>query len=296
MKPIQEFLTELSKLDIRLWLDGDRLRCNAPKQALTPDLQAEITARKAEAIQFLKQVNSATSSTPETIKPVPRDQNLPLSFAQQGLWFIDQLEGGTTAYNQLFAIKLQGSVKIDVLERALTEIVRRHEILRTTFKTINGQAFQAIASEPNFTLLTETLQWQELQQFAVAQSQYPFNLAVGPLLRVTLVKLAPEEEEYVLLFVIHHAIADAWSSTIIIRELAALYEAFSLGKPSPLPELPIQYADFADWQHQKLQQSFPEQLRYWEQKLSDTPPVLQLPSDRPRLAVQTFQGAVITLE
>ncbi|AKG24558.1 thioester reductase [Calothrix sp. 336/3] len=227
------------------------------------------------------------------MKPVPRNQHLPLSFGQQGLWFIDELEGGSTAYNQLFAIKLQGVVKVAILEQALTEIIRRHEILRTTFKTINGQAFQAIATEATFTLAVETLEWQELQQFAVAQSQRPFNLAEGPLLRVTLVKLAPTE--YVLLFVIHHAIADAWSSTIFIQELAAIYEAFSLSKPSPLPELPIQYADFAYWQHHKLQQLLPEQLRYWEQKLSDTPPVLQLPS-RPRLAVQSFRGDIITLE
>jgi amino acid adenylation domain-containing protein/non-ribosomal peptide synthase protein (TIGR01720 family) len=293
MKPIQEFLSELSNLDIRLWLDEQRLRCNAPKEALTSDLQTEIAARKAEIIQFLKQVNSATSSSLE-IKPVSRDQNLPLSFGQQGLWFIDELEGGSTAYNQLFAIKLQGVLQVAILEQALTEIIRRHEILRTTFKAIDGQAFQAIAPESNFTLTIETLQWPELQQFAEAQSQYPFNLAEGPLLRVTLVKLALNE--YVLLFVIHHAIADAWSSTIIIQELAAIYEAFSLGKPSPLPELPIQYADFAYWQHHKLQQSLPEQLRYWEQKLSDIPPVLQLPSDRPRLAVQSFQGSVSTLE
>ncbi|WP_373526929.1 amino acid adenylation domain-containing protein [Nostoc sp.] len=297
MKPIQEFLSELSKLDIRLWLDGvngvppqeARLRCNAPKETLTPDLQTEIIARKAEILQFFN-----ASSTQEIIKPVPRNQNLPLSFGQQGLWFIDQLEGGSTAYNQLFAIKLQGVLQVAILEQALREIVRRHEILRTTFRTINGQAFQAIAPESNFTLAVETLQLKELQQFAVAQSQHPFDLAEGPLLRVTLVKLAPEE--YVLLFVIHHAIADAWSSTIIIRELATIYEAFSLGKPSPLPELPIQYADFAYWQHQKLQQSLPEQLQYWEQKLSDTPLVLQLPSDRPRLAVQSFRGSIITLE
>ncbi len=288
MKLIAEFLSELSNLDIRLWLDGERLRCNAPKDVLTANLQAEIAARKAEIIQFLN-----TSSTQETIKPVSRNQHLPLSFGQQGLWFIDELADGSTAYNQLFAIKFQGVLQVAILEQALTEIIRRHEILRTTFKTINGQAFQAIATEPNFTLAVETLEWQELQPFAVAQSQRNFNLAEGPLLRVTLVKLAPTE--YVLLFVIHHAIADAWSSTIFIQELAAIYEAFSLGKPSPLPELPIQYADFADWQHQKLQQLLPEQLRYWEQKLSDTPPVLQLPS-RPRLAVQSFRGDIITLE
>ncbi|MCC5608950.1 amino acid adenylation domain-containing protein [Nostoc sp. CHAB 5834] len=309
MKSLPEFLSQLSDLDIRLWLDGERLRCNAPKETLTPDLQTEITQRKPEIIQFFKQINFANNSTLEPIKPIPRDKNLPLSFGQQGLWFIDQLEDNNTAnYHQLFAVHLQGSINLAVLEQALTEIVRRHEILRTTFKTIDGQAFQAIAPDANLTLTIVDLQrspksnqWQELQQLALAQSQQPFNLAQSPLLRVKLFHLTATDN--VLLFSIHHAIADGWSGTIIIEELAAIYQAFSSGKPSPLPELPIQYADFAYWQHQRLHESLQAQLSYWEQKLGGTLPILQLSTvsearrrHRPRPAVQTFQGATITLE
>ncbi|RCJ42320.1 non-ribosomal peptide synthetase [Nostoc minutum NIES-26] len=302
MKSIQEFLSYLSNLDIRLWLDGDRLRCNAPQEVLTPVLQAQIAERKAEIIQFLKQVNSAASSTIEAIQPVPRDTNLPLSFGQQGLWFIDQLEGGSAAYNQIFAIQIKGLLNVTVLQQALDEVVQRHEILRTTFKNIDGQAFCAIAPQLNLQLsvidwqhLPKTEQWREVQQLSVAESQQPFNLAQGILLRTTLLKFALED--YLLLFTIHHAIADAWSSAIVMQELAALYEAFSTGKPSPLPELPIQYTDFANWQQQKLHKSgFQTQLNYWQQKLSGTLPILQLPSDRPRPAVQTFRGATTTIK
>ncbi len=244
MKSIQEFLSYISNLDIRLWLDGDRLRCNAPQEVLTPVLQAQIAERKAEIIQFLKQVNSAASSTVEAIQTVPRDTNLPLSFGQQGLWFIDQLEGGSAAYNQIFAIQIKGLLNVTVLEQALNEIVQRHEILRTRFNSVDGQAFCAIAPQLNLQLsvvdwqhLTKTKQWQEAQELSVAESQQPFNLAQGILLRVTLLKFALEDN--LLLFTIHHAIADAWSSAIVMRELAALYEAFCAGRPSPLPELPI---------------------------------------------------------
>ncbi|MDZ8227269.1 condensation domain-containing protein, partial [Nostoc sp. ChiVER01] len=310
MKSIQEFLSYISNLDIRLWLDGVsgapleevRLRCNAPQEVLTPILQAQIAERKAEIIQFLKQVNSAASSTVEAIQPVPRDANLPLSFGQQGLWFIDQLEGGSAAYNQIFAIQITGLLNVTVLEQALNEIVQRHEILRTTFKSVDGQAFCAVAPQLNLQLsivdwqhLSKTEQWQEARQLSVAESQQSFNLAQGILLRTTLLKFALED--YLLIFTIHHAIADAWSSAIIMRELSALYEAFSQGKPSPLPELPIQYADFANWQQQKLQKSdFQTQLNYWQQKLAGNLPILQLPSDRPRPAVQTFRGATTTIK
>lgn len=308
MKSIQEFLSELTNLDIKLYLDGERLRCNAPEGLLTPELQAEITERKTEICQFLKQVNFAANPI-EQIEPISRDRNLPLSFGQQGLWFIDQLaEGNTANYHQLFAIHLQGAVDLAVLEQALTEIVRRHEILRTTFKTINGQAFQSINPETNLQvevvnlqLLPKTQQWEELKQLALAKSRQPFNLAGDSLLRVTRFQLAATDN--VLLFSIHHAIADGWSGTIIIQELAAIYAAFSVGKPSPLPELPIQYADYAYWQHQKLQQLLPAQQSYWEQKLAGTLPILQLPCvsearrrHRPRPSVQTFWGDTIALE
>jgi len=300
-KSIQEFLSYLNELDVRLWSDDGRLRCNAPQDALTPTLRAELAERKAEILDFLKQANFATTSTEQLIRAVPRNGNLPLSFAQQGLWFIDQLERGSTAYNQLFAVHLCGSLNVAVLEQALTEIVRRHEVLRTTFPNVDGQPVQVIAPNPDLSLsvvdlsdLPEGKQSAEIQQLAISELDRPFNLSQLPLLRVTLLQL--KEAEYVLLFAMHHIVADGWSGGIIIRELAALYEAFSTGKPSPLPALPIQYADFASWEQQRLRGAvLEEQLTYWTQQLADAPPILQLPCDRPRPAIQTHRGATITL-
>jgi amino acid adenylation domain-containing protein len=225
-----------------------------------------------------------------------------LSFAQQGLWFIDQLERESTAYNQLFAVHLCGSLNVAVLEQALTEIVRRHEVLRTTFKNVDGQPVQVIAPNPDFSLsvvdlsdLPEAKQSAEIQQLAISELDRPFNLEQLPLLRVTLLQL--KAAKYVLLLAIHHIVADGWSGGIIIRELAALYEAFSTGKPSPLPPLPIQYADFASWEQQRLRGAvLEEQLTYWTQQLADAPPILQLPCDRPRPAIQTHRGATLTLK
>lgn len=302
MKSIQEFLSYLSELDVRLWLDGNRLRCNAPQEVLTPALQSELAERKSEIIKFLNQANLTASSTIESIQPIPQGEKPPLSFAQQGLWFIDQLEGGSATYNQLLAISLKGSLNIVVLEQALAEIVRRHDILRTSFKTVDGEPIQEI--DPNLNITLSVVDWSNLpqpeqcvqiQQFAISQIDRPFNLAEGPLLRVALLQLNAAES--VLLLTMHHTIADAWSSGIIMRELAALYEAFSASKPSPLPDLSIQYADFAYWQQQRLRGAvLEEQLSYWKQQLEGAPPVLQLPSDRQRPAVQTSRGAIASLQ
>ncbi|KAF3890915.1 amino acid adenylation domain-containing protein [Tolypothrix bouteillei VB521301] len=261
-----------------------------------------MTERKAEILKFLNQGHYVASPTSVEIQPVPRDKDLLLSFGQQGIWFIDQLEGASAAYNQLFGIHLKGSLNTAVLEQALIEIVRRHEVLRTSFKNEDGQAVLEIASNPNFTLsvvdlmdLAETKQWETIHQSSIAESQHSFNLSEGSLLRVTLFKIA--ETKHVLLFAIHHTISDAWSSKIIIQELGTLYEAFSKNQPSPLKDLSIQYADFANWQQQWVRGSvFEEQLTYWKQKLGGHLPVLQLPSDRPRPPVQTFRGATTTLK
>jgi amino acid adenylation domain-containing protein len=301
MKSLQNFLFELSELDVRLWVDGDRLRCNAPQAALTPAVCAELAERKAEILKFLNQANLAACSTLELIQPVPRDGNIPLSFGQQGLWFLDQLERESIAYNQLFAIHLNGSLNVTVLEQALTEIVRRHEVLRTTFPNVDGQPVQVIAPNPDLSLsvvdlsdLPEAKQSAEVQQLAISELDRPFNLSQLPLLRVTLLQL--KEAEHVLLFTIHHIIGDGWSGGIIIRELGALYKALLTGEPCPLPELSIQYADFAYWQQQWLREvAFAEQLTYWKQQLAGASHVLQLPSDRPRPAIQTHRGATITL-
>jgi amino acid adenylation domain-containing protein len=231
---------------------------------------------------------------------IPRRGELtpcPPSFAQQRLWFLEQLTPGTAAYNEPLAIQLEGALNVPALEKSLNEIVRRHEALRTTFAIQDGQPVQIIAP-----MLSVQLPIVDLRNFAGAQRQaeaqwltteeaeQPFDLTRGPLLRATLLWMS--EQEYLLLLVMHHIVFDGWSSGVFIREQAALYEAFATGKPLRLPPLPIQYADFAAWQRQWLQdETLETQLAYWRKQLAGAPDLLELPADHPRPAVQTFRGA-----
>ncbi|MEG4634877.1 condensation domain-containing protein, partial [Microcoleus sp. AR_TQ3_B6] len=229
--------------------------------------------------------------------PVERCGEMLLSFAQARLWFLEQLEPGSWAYNIPAAVRLTGSLDVAVLEQSLNEIVGRHEALRTTFTMVSGEPIQVIApvkalSVPLVDLrsLPEAQQEALVKRLATEEAQQPFDLTTGPLLRATLLQL--REAEYILLLTMHHIVSDGWSMGVLIRELAALYEAFSTGSPSPLPELPIQYADFAHWQRQWLQgEVLAAQLSYWQQQLTGAPALLKLPTDRPRPAVGTFRGA-----
>jgi amino acid adenylation domain-containing protein len=292
-----EFLSYLRSLEVKLSADGDRLRCSAPKGVVTPTLQAEISERKAEILTLLHEANLAQESTVLPIRPIPRDGNLPASSAQQRLWFLDQLEPGSSAYNIPLAYRLTGQLNVAALEQSVREIVRRHEILRTTLAVVDGQPFQVISPEIGLTLpivnlqeLPETEREPETQRLVAEEAQQPFDLAQEPLLRVKLLRLAPEE--HLILVTMHHIVSDGWSFSVFFQELAALYEAFCTGKPSPLPELPIQYADFAHWQQQWLQSKELEaQLAYWKQQLGGNLPVLELPTDHPRPPVQTYRGA-----
>ncbi|WP_116121188.1 non-ribosomal peptide synthetase, partial [Archangium gephyra] len=230
------------------------------------------------------------------LKRVPRDGALPLSFAQQRLWFLDQLERGSAFYNVPAVVKLTGALQEDVLEKSFEELVRRHEALRTTFRTENGKPVQVISEQVRVPLERLDLRGQpeaereaEARRRAEQESQRPFDLARGPLLRTTLLKLG--EREHVLVLVMHHIVSDGWSMGILVREVAGLYEAFSKGKPSPLAELPVQYADYAAWQRQRLSgEVLEEQLGYWRKQLEGAPPALELPTDKPRPAVQTYRG------
>jgi len=297
MKTIEEFLSYLRSLDVKLWANGDRLRYSAPEGTLTPTLRAEVVERKTEILTFLHKVEHVSRSTIPPIQPVPRDGDLPLSFAQQRLWFLDQLEGSSAIYNMPAALHLIGRLHVAALEQSLNEFLRRHEALRTNFATIDEKVAQVIAPTLTVTLpmvdlqaLPEGEQSPEVRRLATEEAQRPFDLAKNPLLRVTLLRLG--KEEHALLVTMHHIVSDGWSIGIFIRELATLYEAFLSGQPSPLPELPIQYADFAHWQRQWMQGEILEtQLNYWKQQLADAPPLLELPSDRPRPPVQTFRGS-----
>jgi amino acid adenylation domain-containing protein/non-ribosomal peptide synthase protein (TIGR01720 family) len=229
--------------------------------------------------------------------PVPRTGRLPLSFAQQRLWFLDQLEPNNPAYNIPTAVRLEGTLEVTALERSLGELVRRHEALRTLFRGEPEGAIQVIAPaapQPlpvlNLTGLPRGEREAEARRLAIEEARRPFDLARGPLLRTYLLRLS--EREHVLLVTVHHIISDGWSMTLLIRELALLYTAFSTGQSSPLPELPIQYADYAAWQQGWLVGEVLEaQLAYWREHLAGAPLVLNLPTDRPRPALRSHHGA-----
>ncbi|MBD1832156.1 amino acid adenylation domain-containing protein [Cyanobacteria bacterium FACHB-472] len=227
----------------------------------------------------------------------------PTSFAQQRLWFLDQLISGNAIYNVPTVIRLTGSLNLAALEQTFSEIVRRHEALRTTFKVLDGQPVQAIA--PNLSIplsVVDLRQFPECdrelqaQQLLAAEFERPFDLSSGPLLRIMLFQLS--ETEYILLLNMHHIICDDWSIGVLIRELGTLYTAFTNNTyvSTPLPELPLQYPDFAEWQRDWLQGEVLEtQLAYWRQQLNGIP-VLNLPVDRPKPAFATYRGTTQTLE
>ncbi|HYG64673.1 MAG TPA: amino acid adenylation domain-containing protein [Thermoanaerobaculia bacterium] len=238
-----------------------------------------------------------TSEAPP-IRPVPRDRSLPLSFAQQRLWLLDRLAPGSAAYNLPMGLRLEGPLQASALTRALSEIVRRHEALRTTFAELDGEPVQLIAAPAPWHLPVIDLDALPVerregvsQELTRAQARRGFDLVRGPLLRVLLLRLGPGE--HVLLATLHHIVSDGWSTGILVRELAHLYERAVERQPTRLMELPVQYADFAVWQRGWLQGEVLEaHLDYWRHQLGAEIPVLQLPTDRSRPAVQTTRGAV----
>lgn len=227
---------------------------------------------------------------------------VPLSFAQQRLWLFNQLMPGSPVHNIHSAMRLKGRLKVVALEQALNEIIRRHEVLRTTFAVVDGRPVQTITPPLALPLpmvdlrqLPETEREAESHRLATEEMPLPFELNRGPLLRAILLQI--DEEEYVLLLTMHHLVSDTWSVGVLIREMATLYEAFSANKSSPLPELPTKYTDFAIRQRQWLQgKALEVQLAYWKQQLRGDIPMLQLPIDSPRLSVQTYRSARYSLE
>ncbi|HHH40712.1 MAG TPA: non-ribosomal peptide synthetase, partial [Chloroflexi bacterium] len=259
---------------------------------------AQLSPEKRALLMLRLQKKRAAAARQQTIPRRRETDHLPLSFAQQRLWFLDRLQPDSALYNIPGTLRIRGPLDIPALEASLNEIVRRHEVLRTTFPARHdGQPVQIIAPSLHLPLpvvdlspLPEPEREAEARRLASQEARRPFNLATGPLLRATLLLL--DQDDFLVLFTMHHIVSDGWSVGVLIRELAALYHAFSLGRPSPLPELPIQYADFALWQRQWLQgETLQAQLAYWKRQLADAPPVLDLPTDRPRPPVQSFRGA-----
>ncbi|HEU4557526.1 MAG TPA: amino acid adenylation domain-containing protein, partial [Longimicrobium sp.] len=264
--------------------------------------EAPSLAELAGRVEALRAEAAGDAGAPPLL-PVPRDGSpLPLSFAQQRLWFIDQLEPGSAAYNLTGAWRLEGALDTAALERSLGEIVRRHEALRTVFAEVDGSPVQVIAPFGGLALpvedlsgLSEADREAALRRRAWEVAARPFDLAAGPLFRAALLRLG--EHDHVLLLGMHHIVSDGWSVGVLYRELSALYAAYRAGAESPLPELAVQYADFAVWQREHLEgEALDRQLSYWRERLSGAPELLELPTDHPRPAVQTFGGDTVPVE
>jgi amino acid adenylation domain-containing protein len=240
-------------------------------------------AKLAAQIEAALRKGTVSSSPP--IVPVSRDGELPLSFAQQRLWFLDQLEPGQATYNCPTAMRVTGSLNLPALHQSLNEIVRRHEVLRTAFVDVDGRPAPRVTKTSELCLNVVDLQIlapdsreQQVLRLARAESDRPFDLTQSPLLRVTLVRVGKQEQ--VVLFTMHHIICDGWSVAVLMKEVMRLYDVYSRGTPSPLPELQIQYSDYAVWQRQWLQgEALEEKLTAWERQFGDDPPLLELPVD-----------------
>ncbi|HST61912.1 MAG TPA: amino acid adenylation domain-containing protein, partial [Longimicrobium sp.] len=251
-------------------------------QNLTPEQLAKLQER----LRVLRGENPAPAGIPRRTGTGP----VPLSFAQQRLWFVDRLEPQNTGYNTPTALRLRGALDLGVLARSLDEVARRHETLRTSLPIIDGEPMQVIAPPAprplplvDLAALPPDVREREAQRLVREEPLRPVNLETGPLLRTTLLRLA--EEEHVVLFTVHHVISDAWSTRVLMRELTVLYGAFSRGEPSLLPELPVQYGDYTLWQRERVSGALlEEQLAYWRDKLAGAPAALELPTDRPRTA------------
>ncbi|WP_394831236.1 non-ribosomal peptide synthase/polyketide synthase [Pendulispora rubella] len=299
-----DLMRRLEAAGVALWLDGDTLRYRAARGALGPELRDELRARKDEILRFLRANAGSEGAADEAntpIVPVPRDGELPLSFAEQRLWFLDQLEGRSAVYNVPIALRVRGRLDVPALAQVFGEVVRRHEVLRTVFTLRDGQAVRTIRPAPegyaipviDLSRLPEHQRAIEVERVVADEGSLPFDLAQGPLLRTSLLRLGAEE--HVLLVTMHHIVSDGWSMGVLVQEVGALYPAFVEGKPSPLPALGIQYADFAAWQRQRLSGDvLAAELGYWKKRLTGVRP-LELPTDRPRPALPGHRGASLEI-
>lgn len=261
----------------------------------------ELSEKKRAVLEALLREQGIEEAKTEQIPCRTESGPAPLSFAQQRIWFLDQLEPESPLYNIHTGVELSGPLNVPVLQRSIAEILRRHEALRTTFAVIDDRPVQVINKNAIFKLpvhdleeLDESQRRLRVSAWAEEDARRRFDLTKGPLLRANLLRLG--ETEHVLLLTIHHIISDGWSVGVFVRELAALYEAYAAGHASPLRELSIQYADFAGWQRSWLQgERLEEQLSYWSAQLAGAPPLLELPTDRPRPPVQSYRGGHETL-
>lgn len=260
------------------------------------DITALSPTKRALFEALIKDKGLTISKIPKLSRENP-NKYYPLSYAQQRLWFLEQIEPGNSVYNETISLRIKGNLDITALEYSINEIISRHEILRTIFVSVKGEAFQVIYHEEKLILSVSNLseispaeREAECEKLRSQLVKQPFDLTKWPLMRANLFQF--EENEFVLFLVLHHLITDGWSSDRFIREMATIYEAYLADQPASLPELPIQYADFASWQKQWLTgEVLNRQISYWKKQLSGPLAVLELPIDYPRPAIQSFVGA-----
>ncbi|WP_187306152.1 non-ribosomal peptide synthetase [Pseudoalteromonas piscicida] len=298
-------IQQLARQDIILQMtENGSLTAKAPKGAITAEISDLIKQNKREFIDCLTRLASLRSQV-ESNSVIPVDRNtdkLPLSFAQQRLWFIDSLQGSTPEYNMPMVFELSGTISLTSIQQAFREIIARHEILRTVYEEHDGEAYQKIKtiSEVEFAIQQKDISELDEQDKEAALKAYvreevgrPFNLSTEVMLRVSFIKTA--ETSGVLLFNMHHIASDGWSMEILMKEFFALYHAQEAGEANPLPELAVQYADYAHWQrHFLAQEQLEGQLDYWEQQLEGLPALHSLPLDKARPAQKQYQGERVT--
>jgi amino acid adenylation domain-containing protein/natural product biosynthesis luciferase-like monooxygenase protein len=298
MDTIKELLVEVRGRGAQLTLREGRLVTLGAPGAIPAELQSRIKAQRGEIIAFLRELLGQDGQQ-DAIAPVDRSGPLPLSPAQARLWFLAQFDGGGPAYHLPLALQLDGVLDVDALQRTLDEVLRRHEALRTRFELHGGAPLQRIAAPQPVVLarhdlaaLDEPQREAQARELAWRDAHAPFDLACGPLLRASLLRLAPERHR--VLLCLHHIACDGWSLGVLVAELGALYAAFASGEPAALPPLPIQYADWAQWQRERLAGERLARLRaHWQHALADAPTLLALPTDRPRPALQGFAGGLL---
>ncbi|NJM21954.1 MAG: hypothetical protein HC907_26150 [Richelia sp. SM1_7_0] len=280
-----EFLKDLSQQNVELWVEGNKLRYRAPKEVLSSTILNQIKQHKIEIIDLLG-------------KDFYGHKTIPLSYGQQGLWFLYKLAPHSAAYNIAFTVRIRSHLNIPALERAFQKLIARHPTLRTTFSQGDAEPFQVCHEYQEFSIETaDASSWDdsELTKMAIAAYKRPFDLERGSVIRVNL--FTRSSQDYVLLLTIHHIAVDGFSFGIILSELRLLYEAENTGRAVSLAPIKYSYKDFVQWQDKMIKSPVGNNnWAYWQKQFAGELPVLNMPTDRPRLPVQNYQGACYTFE
>ncbi|MCJ9734984.1 condensation domain-containing protein, partial [Bradyrhizobium sp. PRIMUS42] len=276
-----ELLNELRQRGINLARDGNDLRIRDSNRQLTPSLKKKLLEQKGDIIALFNRLNGDAVEDP--IPVAPRERFMPLSFAQERMWLLEQIEGFGNFRNMPAMVRLHGKLNVAALEQAVGDLVERHEVLRTRLATVGGQGLQTIDSSYRVELPVDDVSGADseeeiearVRRIVTRECSLPFDLTKGHPFRVRLIRLG--DDDHVLVAVVHHIAADGWSMSVLLREVGTFYAANAAGFPAPLPPLAVQYADYAVWQRDWLSgERLERRLGYWRERLSGAPTVLEL--------------------